>query len=541
MRFLLYGLAAYGLYLIIYLLIIAVQIWSWIIKPIRFETTTPFPDDLIRLFDAPIHDLAQLNFEIVLRFVTYNILGFKTWSVLLQNPTWRTFAIIDLQPFLHPNTPFSMAFYTFLENGSLLLTLNGLQHTIVGTMPQTILQDAYAANLADQWRLHRRKLDELGPSTAQSLNGPTFLKQLDNHHTAYINQMLATNQFVPDKVKQQFYLSPLAALKSALKRMIGNRKVKAQHAQIAKQSAQQEITPLDLPLSFEVETFYSYDNRKRRRVSSQTKVTVTLITLVLFALSAWLLFDWWTILIVIVVLAFHELGHFTAMRLVGYQNLSFFFLPFFGAAVTGHKQHAILAERMFVLFAGPLPGYLLGMGLIFLLIIGRLSEAWYSWAIWLLMLNYLNLLPLYPLDGGRILDQLLFIRQASAGVWFKGVAAAIFLLGGFWFSDVILFTLAFLLGITLPGHFRSARLMKNLKAHLPMTNEEDEVTAIFRSMKQADIIAVPFNIKYQLVKAAQFYQQTPNDELLTRLAFILLYVSCLGSGLLLWLWLTSYS
>lgn len=48
----------------------------------------------------------------------------------------------------------------------------------------------------------------------------------------------------------------------------------------------------------------------------------------LLALTHW-------VLPVIGVLLFHELGHYVAMRLFGYRDVRMFFVPFFGAAVSG--------------------------------------------------------------------------------------------------------------------------------------------------------------------------------------------------------------
>src|SRR6267143_4595384 len=43
------------------------------------------------------------------------------------------------------------------------------------------------------------------------------------------------------------------------------------------------------------------------------------------------------VLILTGVLAFHEAGHFVAMRALGYRDVKMFFIPFFGAAVTGRR------------------------------------------------------------------------------------------------------------------------------------------------------------------------------------------------------------
>lgn len=42
--------------------------------------------------------------------------------------------------------------------------------------------------------------------------------------------------------------------------------------------------------------------------------------------------------LLIPVLFFHELGHWAGMRLFGFRDVKMFFIPFFGAAVSGRGQ-----------------------------------------------------------------------------------------------------------------------------------------------------------------------------------------------------------
>jgi hypothetical protein len=56
----------------------------------------------------------------------------------------------------------------------------------------------------------------------------------------------------------------------------------------------------------------------------------------------------------------HEGGHYAALRWAGYQDLKVFFLPFLGAAVSGRHEQPSSRQEFVVLFAGPLPGLVLG-------------------------------------------------------------------------------------------------------------------------------------------------------------------------------------
>jgi Zn-dependent protease len=175
-----------------------------------------------------------------------------------------------------------------------------------------------------------------------------------------------------------------------------------------------------------------------------------LLTLGLFALSFVRVFEWRSLALIVGVLLLHESGHFLGMRLFGYRNVRMFFIPFFGAAVSGTKHAAPVWQQGVVLLLGPLPGILLGVVLALTLqpargtLLGQLVQ-------WLVIVNALNLLPLVPLDGGRLLDVLLFARRPAlaagfgvfavlgvaglawrAGSWFLGLVAGLVLLGVPW-------------------------------------------------------------------------------------------------------------
>ncbi len=137
------------------------------------------------------------------------------------------------------------------------------------------------------------------------------------------------------------------------------------------------------------------------------------------------------VLVLVGVLLLHELGHLAAMRLLGFSDLSMFFLPFFGAAVTGRKPGASSAAHALVSLAGPLPGLLVAVPLL----------AWTSRGVidaetmplvnqvvlMLVFINLLNLIPVPPLDGGRFFEVLVFSRWPWLDASFR--VAAIVALG----------------------------------------------------------------------------------------------------------------
>jgi Zn-dependent protease len=108
------------------------------------------------------------------------------------------------------------------------------------------------------------------------------------------------------------------------------------------------------------------------------------------------------------VLALHEAGHLVAMRAFGYRDTRILFIPFLGAVTTGSQENVPGERRAIVLLAGPVPGLLLGFALS---LIGATHDPVIRHAAGLLVaINAFNLLPLGALDGGKLLDVLLFSR-----------------------------------------------------------------------------------------------------------------------------------
>jgi len=122
---------------------------------------------------------------------------------------------------------------------------------------------------------------------------------------------------------------------------------------------------------------------------------------VLWAVAALIFFEPVDLVWLALVLLIHEGGHLLAMRAFGYQDTRIFFLPFFGAAASGRPAGEELPwQRAIILLAGPVPGLLLGAGLIVSQVLAGLEPSMF--AVMLVAVNLFNLLPVAPLDGGRV-------------------------------------------------------------------------------------------------------------------------------------------
>jgi len=137
---------------------------------------------------------------------------------------------------------------------------------------------------------------------------------------------------------------------------------------------------------------------------------VGVVSLVLFVTTGLLASPVLDLIMLVGVLLIHEMGHFVGMRLFGYQNVRMFFIPFFGAAVSGRKTGVEGYKEAIVVLLGPVPGLFISLALI-LSYATTQNDALRRLAIWFAVINGFNLLPIFPMDGGRLLQIVLFSRN----------------------------------------------------------------------------------------------------------------------------------
>jgi Zn-dependent protease len=187
-----------------------------------------------------------------------------------------------------------------------------------------------------------------------------------------------------------------------------------------------------------------------------------LVTLGLFALVFWNSFKVEELLLLIGVLFLHECGHFAGMRAFGYRNVQMFFIPFFGAAVSGRRHAAPVWQQAVVLLLGPLPGIFLGL-LLSIVLQPTFESTAGRVVLMLVAVNAFNLLPLVPLDGGRLIDLLLFARMPWLAVAFRGFAVFGLAVIAWSLGSWVLGLLAGIMLLSLPFHYRKAKVERTLR------------------------------------------------------------------------------
>ncbi len=172
--------------------------------------------------------------------------------------------------------------------------------------------------------------------------------------------------------------------------------------------------------------------------------------------------SWGRMLGLVPILLFHECGHYIAMRLCGYKNLRMFFIPGFGAAVTGRAFNVAGWKKAVVSLMGPVPGIALGIVIGLTGIVLKRQFA-VDAALLILVLNGINLLPVLPLDGGHVAHTVLFSRHHVLDAVFRLIAAAVLIGGGMLLNTRILWFLGIMLVVSLGPSLRLTKVAQELK------------------------------------------------------------------------------
>lgn len=216
-------------------------------------------------------------------------------------------------------------------------------------------------------------------------------------------------------------------------------------------------------------------NQDQEKKTGWGKILMILaVSMVLFLGIGAAQWSWKTTLILIPVLLFHELGHYLAMRIFKYRNLRMFFIPFFGAAVSGRHYNVPGWKKVVVSLMGPMPGIFVGGTLGIAGVILHLP--WMvQGALMALIVNGFNLVPVLPLDGGWICHSLVFSRHYLLDSSFRVIAVIALIFGGAKLDSRIFFFLGIFMAMGIPVSYRVARIAFDLrKRELPHASEDDQ-------------------------------------------------------------------
>jgi len=193
-------------------------------------------------------------------------------------------------------------------------------------------------------------------------------------------------------------------------------------------------------------------------------------------------------IIILLVIFIHETGHMVFMKRYKYKNLSMFFIPFFGAAVTGKVTNPDATQKAIVSIMGPLPGIVLAIAAGFLFLFTG-NQVFHQYAFISLLINGFNLLPIYPLDGGHFFDNILFSRSKNLEIVFKAGAVLLLFYIAITFQDWMLIAFAVLISLSIPTTIQVAKISSELKNDNNAAPPEfsDDISAGFVDMVTARI------------------------------------------------------
>jgi Zn-dependent protease len=262
------------------------------------------------------------------------------------------------------------------------------------------------------------------------------------------------------------------------------------------------------------EVFAELEKLQQPRKGWVAGVVLFAVSVALFAGAGLIKWNAQFVLILLGILFIHECGHFVAMKLFGYHNVKMFFVPLFGAAVMGTNAHAPGWKKAVVALMGPVPGIVIGIVLTVVTLLTNNVQVG-KVALMFLLINGFNLLPLVPLDGGWLLNTVLFGRNRWIEAAFKVVAALLMVLLAFVLGEHWLTFLAVWMLLTTPITFRIGAITGKLRnggapldsgeghaisraVAAPIIEEVKVTTPEKVKLKPRDIAALAFNVYEKL-------------------------------------------
>ena len=441
---------------------------SWLMKwcraPIRCssddpncESTLPcvaeaLPPEIATRFEPLTGELAALGFFDPVHHIIDDT-GTRTtiyWATFrhesgnhfarIHNRVWRQAP--------NPNRALFPMFFTAFTDGTFLVSSAGKPDMAAPPMVQ--VNRMFGAPAARLWEKHQQLLAQVSERKLVSpiRSREDLIELTERHHVLVRDFHLARGVFQTRTTEEQAQAASFAASVAD---------AQAQGAENAEVLA--ELRDL-----------------QEKNSGWAATVPILVVSLILFVVVGVARWNWQYTALLIPVLLFHEAGHWAAMRIFHYRNLRMFFIPLFGAAVTGRNWNVPGWKKALVSLAGPLPG--IGLGIF-------LGVAGISWgqplltkaAMVLIVINGFNLLPVLPLDGGRVLHTILFCRNRWLDVVFRLLAIGALLLMGLGIHLRIFTFLAVLMAISLPLAFKLARITDHLRKTplLEPAPEEDRI------------------------------------------------------------------
>jgi len=388
-------------------------------------------------------------------------------SFYYYHPIQGVHAFIDTTPIKGCLRPVSISYITFYEHQKMTISYDCFMHNIISLPENIYLFDHYFGSFEEAYKEHLKDRKIEGE---KALRGALNQKGVYDYTKYMVEEMLESsikeNILKPTQDGYRFTASLpyLSHIKKSVKGYKKTAKIlKKSHSRAEKDNSIEKQT---LFYSSEQKALEQQLDIKPKNSSRQSKIKLFIVSGLSFVLFFGLIGIPWSVLpIIITVLIVHELGHFYAMKFFGYRDTSIFFIPLFGAAAKGEKEKTTPFEEYIVFLAGPLPGIIISITIGILMIIYpelRSNELLKEYAMMSLVLNYINLLPIFPLDGGKIVQTLLFTRYPKAQFYFFLISLMVIIISALMLKSILLGFFAVLLFLSINHHYKISQLIETV-------------------------------------------------------------------------------
>lgn len=412
----------------------------------------------------------------------------------LCHPQERVFATLDRTLALGSGRPkVRLTFYTASADGTLTATLD---RAVLDPLP------AYWSaagrrfrTVESQWKEHLLRVEELEDRILPAMEKLPALLDADEearHHALLASGERRHTLAGPDVLRWKWSALPGGFLRSFFD-LLALRHAGSYRRWDVPTSVGEEETPASGPT---MEQAVEQDLQRYKRVSRVTRspgdhyrrilFQITLIALMVgvFGREA----PGRTAITVAALMILHEFGHWLPMRIFGYRGVARIFVPFAGSTQGARKPLATEWQSLVVLFSGPLPGLIAGLAVMLAAQISGDTPVWLSDAAGLaVILNGLQLLPVLPLDGGRILDLLVFRDLPWARPLFTFCSATVIWLAAFALKSPALKIVAAGISAALVLDIRNMAIIRRARKFDwagDLSDENDALRRIFRGIRE---------------------------------------------------------
>lgn len=409
-------------------------------------------------------------------------------------------AFVKTQPHRGALEAATIVYKTFYENGKRVETVNGMKHFIQVSPANVALYDHYLVENEAIYLAHLQDREqEQSPIDKKPFTQENIVVYKTKDEKEYIQSWEDAGLIRCNKEGYRFLFS-WAAWKFAKQSAKGQRS----YAKILRERKKVSQGGESQALMAQLEEM----GKPRGKSNKKLWFIISMVAfVVLFGFLGLSLAD---IVILVVVLLVHELGHYLAMRYYGYTDTSIFFLPF-GAAAVGKKEHRKAYEEYMVFLAGPLPGIVIGIVILIWSLWQRHSISGEShlimYAMISLVINYINLLPIYPLDGGRILQLLLLHRYPKGQFYFYMVSLLVLVVAMIWLQDPILLIFVGIVALGVKQSYRISQFLSKLFTRYTPTRLSRE-TVVEQIVKDKSYSSETLHTKANLAKQILHIVQT---------------------------------